>query len=152
MGGQTTGLVISREYFPRVSNPTYRNVSDRLQVAMREVGSPVEPYTEHLFGDGTCARVMHVNAGDTVVGKVHRRACINILLSGVIRVTSDDMQPTTMEAPYWYVSGAGVRKCIYAVTDAIFMNVLANEDNSRDVAAIIDRWASADYENQLEAP
>lgn len=146
--------MIAREYFPQVMNPHYREASRRLSEWMRAHGEgDYEPVTEHVFGDGTYTRIMHLAADCAIVGKVHRRACTNILVQGVIRITSDDMEPVTLEAPYWFVSGAGVRKSIYAITDCIFMNVLPNPTNSRDPEHLARLWAADDYETELiEAP
>lgn len=143
-----TSLVIHREYFPDRANAVFRESLIALRELMLNSDDSIEPRTEHEFAEGTYTRIMYLLAGQAIVGKVHRRACMNILLQGRIIVSSDELAPTDVEAPNWFVSGAGVAKAIYAVDDCIFMNVIPNPTNTRDVGLLEDWWTHEDYDTR----
>ena len=82
-------------------------------------------FTKHHFCNGAYVREFFLPKGFTVTGKIHRYPCINILLSGKIRIAQSDEIATVMEAPMIYQSQAGEKKALFALEDTIFLNVHA---------------------------
>jgi hypothetical protein len=77
----------------------------------------------HYFSHGLYTRELHIPAGVVITGKIHRHSNVNILSKGkVIAVT--DKGRVVLEAPYTLVSGELIKKAIYAIEDAVWINCL----------------------------
>lgn len=74
----------------------------------------------HHFANKVYAREMYLPAGVALVGKLHRYACINILAEGKVRVVTEHGM-MEYEAPYVFVSPAGTKRAMYAVTDVTWV-------------------------------
>ncbi len=83
----------------------------------------VDIKTNHYFGHGTYVREVIMPAGTLVTGKIHRKSCVNILSMGVMRVSMSNGEAAEIQAPHTFVSGPGIKKAVYAVTDCVFVNV-----------------------------
>lgn len=105
---------------------------------------------EHLFAHGTYTRVLHIPKGAVLTGHIHRESCINIIPTGHIVVATDEGNKE-IKGPAWFVSGPGVKKAGYALEDTIWINVLPNADEERDVELIEERVLYKDGYAQLEA-
>ena len=82
----------------------------------------LELVTNHYYAKGTYTRELILPAGTLLTGKIHRHSCINILAKGKIKVVTDEGE-YDIEAPYTFVSGAGVKKAGYVLEDAVWINV-----------------------------
>jgi quercetin dioxygenase-like cupin family protein len=99
--------------------PSVRKQVDALQAAMSEMPQ-YEPPTEHLFHGGMYCRQVWRPAGCTIVGKVHKKEHFYVVVSGTICVTTDD-GVQTVTGPKVLLSRPGVKRAVYAVTDALCM-------------------------------
>lgn len=99
----------------------YRQKVQALEKAMLEYPQ-IEMQVDHYFAHGTYTRVLHIPKGACVTGKIHRHSCINIMPKGKMRVVTDEGE-NDIEAPFIGVSGAGVKKAVYALEDTIWVNV-----------------------------
>ena len=95
---------------------------EQLSAAIARDLPSVDCPVKHYFAHGTYTREMFIPAGTTVVGKIHRHSCINILSQGHIKVVTDEGE-FELHAPHTRVSGPGVKKAVYAFTDCIWINV-----------------------------
>ncbi len=82
----------------------------------------IDPETKHYFAHGTYTRELHLPAGATVTGKIHRHSCINILLKGKIRVVTEE-DDYDLQAPYVFVTSPGIKKAVHVIEDVIWLNV-----------------------------
>ena len=105
----------------------YRTKINALEDAMRASGTTVDPetLTEHVFCEGVYMRQLRIPKGYTVTGKIHRHACINILLQGKIRIALKDGSQQTMAAGTWFISEPGEKKAGYALEDTLWLNLHA---------------------------
>lgn len=87
-------------------------------------------FTTHWHCNGAYVRQFDLPKGYTVTGKIHRYACINILLKGKIAIAQSGEQEI-MEAPHIYISEPGEKKALYALEDTIFLNVHATEETDQ---------------------
>lgn len=94
------------------------NIKQLQEVMQAEVQQPVPIF--HHFGHKTYAREMYLPAGCALVGKLHRHACVNIIAEGKVRV-SDGVNVLELEAPYVFVSPAGTKRAMYAITDVTWV-------------------------------
>lgn len=104
----------------------------RMEAVLREYPQ-VELEVHHHFADGVYARELLIPAGVVLTGKIHRHKTMNFLMSGTIRVTTDDgIQELT--GPLILNTEAGMKKAAYAVTDTIWVNIHPTE--STDIEEI----------------
>jgi len=85
----------------------------------------------HEFIQGAYARGMRAPAGTLLVGKIHRRACFNFILSGAC-VVFDEGGRKDIVAPLFFVSPPGIKRVIYAIEDLIWYNVHGTEETDLD--------------------
>jgi len=77
---------------------------------------------DHHFAPGVYVRKMFIPAGVALTGKIHRFETMNMLVSGTLRVTTDN-GVEELTGPMIFNSKPGTKKAGYAVTDVIFMNI-----------------------------
>jgi len=94
----------------------------------------IEPETNHYFANGVYVREMIVPAGNVVVGKIHKKPHVAILLKGRITVTTE-AGSQTIEAPMTFVSPPGVKRVGYCHTDVIWHSI-HSVGEERDLAVI----------------
>ena len=102
----------------------------------------------HYFGYKTYAREMTLKADDLVVGKLHRFPCINILSQGKV-VVEGEFEAETYEAPFTWVSCAGTKRAIYALTDCIWTGMWHIPMDTQDLDEI-ETYLIADSYSALE--
>jgi hypothetical protein len=79
-----------------------------------------EPPTEHIFHGGMYCRQVWRPAGCLIIGKVHKKEHFYMIVSGTIKITTDDgMQ--TITGPMLLCSKPGTKRAVYAETDALCM-------------------------------
>jgi hypothetical protein len=86
-----------------------------------------EMHVEHVFVDGMYARKLHIRAGTLLVGKVHRKACLNFVERGDIAVLTEHGS-TRVKAGAMAASPAGTIKVGYAYEDTVFVNVFRTDE------------------------
>ena len=91
----------------------------------------IEPETEHYFGGGVYCRVMHVDAGTVLTGKIHRYAGINIMLRGDMTVATES-GVKRVQAPSVFVSPPGVRRAGVAHASSTWINLHATNQTDPD--------------------
>lgn len=98
-----------------------------------------ECVTRHTFAPGIYCREIDIPAGVLVVGKIHRHPTVNILAKGSVIVFAEGMaEPQLLHAPFTFVSGPGVQKVGFAMTDATWINIHATEET--DLAKIEEEF------------
>jgi hypothetical protein len=100
--------------------------------------------THHHYSHGVYCREMNLKAEDLVVGKLHQHSCTNFLMEGSVMV-SGEFEEDIYRAPYQWISCAGTKRAIYAMTDCKWVTVHPNEDNTRDLALLESRIIAEDY-------
>jgi quercetin dioxygenase-like cupin family protein len=126
----------------------------RLQTTMAKLPQ-LELKTEHYFsGPDVYGRRLFQPAGSTLVGKMHKRAHLFVLLEGELTVASDGQLPIRIKAHRVLESPAGVKRAIYAHTDSSYVTVHRTQET--DVEAIEreliepDDTALCDAHNRLK--
>lgn len=99
----------------------------------------VELPVKHHFAPGIYMRELFAPAGSFVIGAEHTTDHQNILLEGEARALVNN-RVQNIVGPSLFVSKAGTRKLVIAVTDIRWLNIHPNPDNETDVAALEARF------------
>lgn len=114
-----------------------------MEVYLRDNATAFEEFnTEtHIWAKSKLmTRLMYINAGEVVLGKIHKEWNISILCSGTMLLHSDPTKPgVKVYAPQVFETGPGSQKLAMAVTDCVFMNVMVSENETAEEA--VDRMA-----------
>lgn len=125
---------------------------ERLQQAMAAFPQ-ADLDTRHHFAEGLYCREVRRPAGTTIVGKVHRKEHLYMVLSGEITVVGEG-GPIRIKAPCILVSPPGTKRAVYAHVDSICCTV--HRTDLTDLQAIEkelieeDDAALFDHNNQLK--
>lgn len=100
-------------------------------------------HTKHHFAPGVYVRELFIPAGTVLTGKIHRFEIMNILVSGTLRVTTDDGVQELI-GPMIFNSKAGSKKAAVTLTDVVFLNI--HPTNLTDVEQIEREVIASDFE------
>ena len=95
---------------------------DRVQALQDEISKhpQYEPPTEHVFHGGMYCRQVWRPSGCLIVGKVHKKEHFYMIVSGTVKITTDD-GVQTITGPMLLCSKPGTKRAVYAETDALCM-------------------------------
>ena len=125
------GTEVMREVIEVADNPV---VQKRKVLKLQEVMLQMPQFEEelhHHFCEGVYAREMRIPAGVVVVGKTHVRDCINFIMKGECEVVSAE-EKARIKAPHVFVSPAGTKRAMVAISDLIWITVHASNERDLD--------------------
>lgn len=96
----------------------------------------------HLFAPGQYARTIFIPKHTLIVGKIHKHAHLNMLMSGSVLVATEE-GPQTYEAPRVMVSKAGTKRVLFTYTDVIWTTVHLTDKT--DLEEIEEELIAKDY-------
>lgn len=103
-----------------------RNAIARRKEEMLASPNRVElPFTESLE-HGLYTRTLFIPKGCELVGKIHRKPCVNIVAKGDITIMTETGL-LRVQAGYSVTSPAGIQKIGYAHEDTVFINVFRTD-------------------------
>lgn len=125
----------------------FRDSLKHLEKAMAEFDPDfVEPAVSHHFAPGMYGREMIIPADTAIIGKIHKHSHINVISKGIIEVATE-FGIARYEAPCTFVSEAGTKRCVHAITETVWTTIHATE--STDLEEIEKEVIAEDYENLL---
>lgn len=95
-----------------------------------------EPKTDHYFAKGIYIRTIFSPAGTVIVGKEHKTEHFYVVLTGKVRVTTDNgvvELDATKNGPQVLTCPIGTKRAVFVMEDAWRMNVHSNPDNLTDL-------------------
>ena len=126
--------------------PTADKVAALKSAMLRMPQWQAEPHTKHFFADGVYARWLARPAGVTIVGRVHKREHLYFVVSGTIKVTTDE-GIREITGPQIVLSKPGTQRAVYAVTDALCVVFVRYDSESRDLGDVEAELVEADPES-----
>ena len=124
-----------------------RDEINRLECAMLDLPPEqlvdLKDATLHHFAPGVYVRELRIPAGVVLTGKIHRHEIMNILVSGTIRVTTDD-GIEELTGPMIFNSAPGSKKAGFALTDVVWLNV--HPTDSQDLEEIESEFIAPSFE------
>jgi quercetin dioxygenase-like cupin family protein len=116
-------------------------VQDKALIEAEEARLLREPQMEikyfHTFADGIYVREAHVKAGMNGIGHEHTTQHVCMVTKGRLEILAGD-EVLEISAPCVFVAEPGVRKVARFLEDTIFINVLSNPTNERDLKKLED--------------
>lgn len=103
----------------------------------------------HRFAPGIYIRELHIPAGVTSTGKIHKSEHIGVLIKGV-RDMLIDGEVHTISAPYTATIKAGSKLACYTWEDSIYVTIHSNPDDERDIAKLEARYVCDTEQEYLE--
>ena len=97
------------------------------------------------FTDGLYMRQMKMKAGTIVISAIHHTNHFWFLLSGKV-VVENKNEIVEHIAPCWSYSLKGTKRLIKCVEDCVWINVIANPTDTRDMKEIEDNFFSITLE------
>jgi hypothetical protein len=125
-----------------------------LEAAMKQLPQ-VELKVIHHFSKGVYARELHIPAGVTLVGEIHKFENLNILSQGTMIVTTEEGMKE-VSAPFTVVSPPGTKRAAHTLTDCIWTTIHGTDETNVDeiehhfIAKSEQEWLEFCNVNQLE--
>jgi hypothetical protein len=94
------------------------------------------------FSDGLYMRQMKMKADTIVISAIHHTNHFWFLLSGKVIVEADD-EVIEHIAPCWSYSIKGTKRLIKCIEDCVWINVIANPEDTNDMQQIENNFFSA---------
>ena len=106
-------------------------LKERVEALQSEISKypQYEPPTEHIFHGGMYCRQVWRPAGCLIVGKVHKKEHFYMIVSGTVKITTDD-GIQTITGPFLLCSKPGTKRAVFAETDALCMTIHRVESNT----------------------
>ena len=101
----------------------YDSVLDNVEEGLLRLPQVQCPLT-HRFCEGVYMREIFMPANTIVIGHVHRRACLNVVMRGRASVLMAGVMHEII-GPCVFESGAGVRKLLLIHEDTVWSNIHA---------------------------
>ena len=119
------------------------------EVLLKEVGACDLPVT-HEFADGLYIRKMLIPKGTLIVGKVHKRECVNVVERGDIAVLTES-GAMRVRAGFTSVTPPGIQKLGFANEETVFINIFRADKKEIDaLEAELVCDTVAEYEASLQ--
>ena len=93
--------------------------------------SPLAPLV-HMFAPGIYVRQITLPKDSICVGKIHKYEHPNFLMSGKVKVVTEDGGYEILEAPMVMISPAGTKRAVHALEDTVWVTVHATDDTDTD--------------------
>lgn len=135
--------VVALVHGGRAPSEVRASIDEFTQAALADTANHVEFHVEHTIEDGMYMRKLFIPKGTMIVGKIHLKACINIVAKGDITVLTE-FGVRRATAGFTGVSRPGLQKVGLAHEDTVFINVFRTD--LTDITAIEMEIAATERE------
>lgn len=125
-----------------------------LEAAMKQLPQ-IELKVIHHFSKGVYARELHIPAGVTLVGEIHKFENLNILSKGTMIVTTEEGM-REVSAPFTVVSPPGTKRAAHTLTECVWTTIHGTDETDVGkikeifIAQSEDDWLEFSNANQLK--
>ena len=91
----------------------------------------------HRFGPSLYIRELHMKACTLAIGHIQKFEHVNIMLKGKVLMINEDDTTQTLEAPLYFIGGAGSRKVGLVLEDVVWQNIYATNETDIDTSETI---------------
>lgn len=96
-------------------------------------GDKTDLPVEHEFIDGMYVRRLFIPKGTLLTGKVHKKACVNVVEKGDISILTETGS-RRVTAGFTGISQPGIQKVGFAHEDTVFVNIFRTDETDADKA------------------
>lgn len=125
--------------------PITRQQVNDLEAVMKKLPQ-VELKVINHFASGVYARELHIPAGITLTGRIHKYDNLNILSQGEMLVTTE-AGLVHVKAPFTVVSPAGTKRIATTLTDCIWTSIHGTDET--DIDKIEQHFTAGDEQEYL---
>lgn len=125
-------------------NDDFRGKLMKMQAKLGEMEQTDCPLTHH-FAPGMYGREIFLPAGSLIIGKIHKHAHLNFVMSGDVSVVTFE-GIRRIKAPCVFTSTPGTKRFLYTHTDTVWVTVHLNEDDGQDLEKIEDYVIAKSFE------
>lgn len=116
----------------------------KLNLTMTDAGTKEgNEQADSYFGDGVYVRSVNIPAGTTVVGRLHLKARVCLVLQGKCTFINESRRKT-VSAPWIGEFKAGSKTAVYAHTDTVWAACVASE--TTDPLEAVNRYSVRSHE------
>jgi hypothetical protein len=112
------------------AKPVTRQQVNDIEAVMKQLPQ-VELQVINHFSNGVYARELHIPAGVTLTGRIHKYDNLNILSQGEMLVTTE-AGLVHVKAPFTVVSPAGTKRIATTLTDCIWTSIHGTDETDID--------------------
>jgi hypothetical protein len=107
-----------------------------------------EPQTEHFFHGGMYCRQVIRDAGVLVIGAVHKKEHLYVIVSGTVAITQDGGKAVEVTGPAVLKSFPGTQRAVYSLTPAVCMTFHVTDATNPDdaTAELIESDPQSNYD------
>jgi hypothetical protein len=109
-----------------------------------EIRMKESPPVKHWFAPGIYCRQINLQAGSTVIGRIHRHEHMNIISAGDVTVFTE-FGIQELKAGDSFTSKPGTKRVVAVHQDTIWTTIHPNPDNCTDVHQLEERYTAAEY-------
>tara|TARA_R110000737_G_scaffold271148_1_gene278247 strand:+ start:81 stop:536 length:456 start_codon:yes stop_codon:yes gene_type:complete len=99
---------------------------------------------KHHFTDGLYGREIFLKKDTIAIGKLHKKDSFVFIMSGEAKIVTEN-ETKEVKGPCMFISEAGNKKAVHAVTDLVWIDVYHNETNTKDLHTIEDNVIAKNY-------
>ena len=93
------------------------------------IGDTINCPLKHSFSDNIYVREISIPKGTVLVGKIHKHEHPNFLMSGKVRVVTEETSEV-LEGPLSMISSPGTKRALIALTDLVWITIHHNPTNN----------------------
>lgn len=128
----TTEIVHNKTRPIQCSREEFRANIMQVENELKASGLDCDPVeVSHYHAPGMYGREMIIPADTAIIGKIHRHSHINIISYGIIDV-STEFGLVRYEGPCTFVSEAGTKRCVHAITETMWTTIHATDTQDLD--------------------
>jgi hypothetical protein len=120
----------------------YQGAMSGMEGAMFDDCMPLK----HIFTPGLYARELTVPADFSFVGKLHKTRHISFILSGHIKMFTENGGTEEVIGPVMLVTEPGTKRAVHVIDETVWVTVHANPDNETDLQKLEDMIIAPSYE------
>ncbi len=118
-------------------DPVRKSILDFESVAKNQKGAILgdSEYCplKHTFSDGIYVREIYIPADTYIAGKIHKHSHPNFLLSGTVKVVTEEHGGEILVGPMSMISAPGTKRALHTLTDCVWVTVHVNPTNTRNL-------------------
>jgi quercetin dioxygenase-like cupin family protein len=140
-----TMIDLEKELVAQKTPAEWRSKIVQLEACMKEMtGDQIQIKTTHYFAPGIYMREVFLPKGCVATGHIHKMEHMSVLSQGELTVYTEGGMKR-LKASTVVKAQPGMKRCVFAHEDSVWITVHANPDNETDIKKLEDRYVTDDF-------